>query len=97
MNAVENQTPLQQTITWAAKEGVNILASNSEIIVETFKNKTLVSIDNRQYSVQGIFKDGKRIKYTIEGQTDPCLLSIGNIIYYEHKQICPPALRGLIK
>jgi hypothetical protein len=90
-------TPLQQTMDWAAKQGACINANDAEIIVEQFKDKTLVSIDNRQYSVQGIFKDGKRIKYTIEGQTDQDLLAVGNIIYYTHEHLCPPTLRGLDK
>lgn len=88
-------TPLQQTIAWAAKEGVNVDARQSEIIVETYKDRTLVSIDTREYEVQGTFLNGIKKKFSIAVQTDPCLLSIGNIIYYTHEHLCPPTLRGL--
>lgn len=101
MNAVENQTPnptpLQQTIAWAKAQGAHISSINAEIFVETFQNKTLVSIDTHEYEVQGIFLNGENKKYSIAVQTDPCLLSIGNIIYYTHEHLCPPTLRGLDK
>lgn len=91
-----NNTPLEQTIAWGKKEGVNTNPEGCEIIVESFKNKTLVSIDTRGFIIQGFFKDNKLIKYTLESQTEPVwLLTPGNYIVYEHKHFCPLELRGI--